>query len=120
MVEALATVVRLHARGRLLVRHESDDIDLYLQDKLTGIVGEGSTSPQGSPLATPGGTPTGSAPVDGEAATPTYDQAAFDALEQEELDVAQADFACEEEKIAPVEDEVQAEMTERSASRTAN
>ena len=86
-----------------------DDIDLYLQDKLTGIVGEGSTSPQGSPLATPGGAPTGSAPVDGEAATPTYDQAAFDALKQEELDVAQADFACEEEKIAPVEDEVQVE-----------
>jgi hypothetical protein len=84
-----------------------DDIDLYIEDKLAEIVGDGTSTTDGAGTSA-------SAASDGSEPSPpaTYDAEALASLQREELQIAQADFRCEEEVIAPVEEEVRPEYEE--------
>jgi hypothetical protein len=85
---------------------DSEDVELYIQDRLAALVG---------PL--PAGE---SAPGEFASRTPEkpYDPAALAALRRTEVEFANADVACEEKHVVPVEDVVRAEK--EKAFRDAN
>jgi hypothetical protein len=81
---------------------EQDEVDVYLENALEGIVG---------PLEEAEPTPAG--------AEPAYDVEALRALQREEVEMVKADIACEEEHVEEIEVKVRTEYEREFRERNA-
>jgi hypothetical protein len=82
---------------------EQDEVDVYLENKLESIVG---------PLEEAEPTPPGEEPA--------YDVEALRALQREEVEMVQADIACEEKHVEEIEVKVRGEYEREFRDKNAS